>query len=238
MSEASTATSRPSPRNTRSLWHMRPQHLAAALAILALLNGVVLAWRYASYQNAAPRTYEDFQIRRWQQQLLTHPKDPAVWATLGGLYEQKGDYAKAKKAFARALAFDPASPPALMFKARQARKERRFDEAHALLDKALKALPTGSRALVYYEIGEVERERGDRVAAIKMYEASVKDNGTYFNAYQRLAFLYVEVGDKNKALWAADRAEVLSGGAAQDVSVLAKSLRSQGATYTEESIGN
>lgn len=232
---------RPRPRRgrmaPRPVTRIDPRKLTAVLAVAFMLNGAVLAWRYASMRAAPPTTYFEFQVRRWEEQLASKPDDPAIWATLGSLQERAGNLSAARKAYRKALELDKESSPALAFFAREARKEGRLDEAASLYRRALKKLPQGSRAVIYYELGEIERERGDTASAIKMYEASIADNGTYFNAYQRLAFLYYDQGRKPEALWAAERAELLSGKQLQDVAALARSLRSAGTTYTEESIG-
>jgi tetratricopeptide (TPR) repeat protein len=208
--------------------------IAGVLLVLFMVNAVVLTWRYVALKEGPPTTYEEFQIRRWQDQLVANPKDPAVWATLGRLYDEAGNESKARKAYQRALELDPNSAPALLYLARQARREEKYDLSRTYLERALKALPAGGRSLVYFELGELERQAGDQAAAIKAYEASIAEDGSYFNPYQRLAFLYAESAQEKKALQMAEKAWLLSGGEAQDVRMLIDDLRSKGVTYTEE----
>lgn len=206
--------------------------LAAIILILILVNGVVLAYRYASSQSRPANTYYEAQIERWQQQLQLNPEDSVVWGTIGGLYEEMGEAAKADRAFAKALEYDPKNVTALLYQSRRARAKGDYDQARALLGQIVDEVPRTGRYLVYYELGEVERAAGDTKAAIAAYEKSTADNGSYFNGYQRLAYLYDQVGESDKALAAAEQANAFTGGSAQDLTALIADLRSRGATTT------
>ncbi|RJQ53666.1 MAG: tetratricopeptide repeat protein [Actinobacteria bacterium] len=181
--------------------------IALLLFAAVVVNGLVLAWRYAAYRNRPASTYYEYQVQRWQQQLVIRPSDPAVWATLGGLYEEMGEKGRAQAAYARALELDPKNAAALVHDARLAAEQGRYDEGRRCLKKALSGLPKKGRYLVYFTLGELEESAGRPVAAARAYEASVADNDTFWNAHYRLAFIYYDRGDSKRALAEATRAE-------------------------------
>ena len=185
---------------------LNPRAVVAALIIALLLHGVVIAWRYAESRNHAPRSYYEFQLARWQQQLSANPKDPLIWATIGGLYQEMGDINRAEKAFGRALTYDPQNVSAMVFRARRARADGDVETARVLFAEALDRTPPSGRSVIFYEIGDIEERSGDIPAAIAAYEESISHNSTYFNAYERLAFLYEQSGDAASAIEAASLA--------------------------------
>jgi len=192
----------PALRRTR----VSPRTIAAIIIVLITLNGVILAWRWASAAELPPGTYHEYQIQQWELESLERPDDPVVWATLGGLYESAGDEARAESAYARALELDPENAAALVFTAQARQRDGDSDEARSLLMQAIDALPEGNTALVYFRLGQLEEAAGDPEAALDAYTTSVEQRSTYWNAHFRIAVIQENAGSYPEALKAAEQA--------------------------------
>ena len=187
---------------------MSPAALAAVLLILVLLNGVVLAWRWAATRGEPARDYYTYQVQRWEAQLLDSPDDPAVWTTLAGLYEGMGRDRRAHDAYAEALRLDPGNPSALLYLGREASDAGDHVTARGYVTRAAEELPEGARYIAYFDLGELERKAGETDAAVEAYERSVADRDTFWNAHFQLAFLYERQGRYDEALASAERASI------------------------------
>lgn len=202
------ASSAVDPRDRKSahggmLSRANPAYVVFVLVCFLLVGAATYAWRFLDMMERPPSTYYESQIQRWEEQLVSKPRDPAVWATLGSLYENSGDEAKADNAFTRALDFDRDNASAMVYFAKKKRVSGDVEEARALLTSAASNLPDSGRYLVYFELGEIERASGRDKAAIDAYEKSIADNDTFWNASFHLAALYEKRGELDQALEAA-----------------------------------
>lgn len=190
-----------------SLGQRDPLLIALLLGALLMVGLAVTAWRYVALRDRPASTYYEFQIQRWEELLTSEPDNPAIWATLGSLYEKNGDDRRAEEAFTRALELDEENVAALVYKADQFLAEGDVDRARSMLTSAAAGLPEGGRYSVLFDLGELERTNGDDDAAMQAYLASYADNQTFWNAPYRLAFLFRAKGQDELALAAAVSAQ-------------------------------
>lgn len=81
-------------------------------------------------------------------------------------------------------------------------KQNRLEQAAAKYREALKNFPpqSGGRILVYNKLGIVYEKLGNIHQAIEIYEICVGEGSITPFTYQRLACLYLDVGNLKKAL--------------------------------------
>ena len=217
-----------------SLRRSNPAIIAGTLIVVVLLLGVLLEWRWMDASNGPPSNYYQYQVQRWEQQVVEKPDDPVVWATLGGLYERMGETRKSQVAYDKALELDSGNVSALVAAADAAEGDSDWADARERLTRAADSMPKGGKYFLYFKLGQMEERAKDNDAAVLAYEKSIADVGLFWNAHDRLAHLYSETGRKDDALEQALLAQRFVPERAGLKTLIAK-LRSAGATASVNS---
>lgn len=141
----------------------------ASTALLYALVGTPLALDPGNVRT--PETLRD-AIVQLEAELQRNPDQADGWRLLGQAYQREDNNAKARDAYARAVALAPENP-GLLAEAAQARAladdKRLFDaEAIALLQRALTRDPNHQRARWF--LGIAQRQAGDHAAAAATWE--------------------------------------------------------------------
>jgi protein O-GlcNAc transferase len=150
---------------------------------------------------------------------------------LGFAHEAAGRRREARAIYEQILAAIPEHPGALLKIAAGESMEGRFDQARALLDRALRsaeaqALPA---AEIWLALGHVDVARADRAAARKAFERAHALDHPAPDVQQMLAWLALEDGDAERAEALCRAGLVAFPGNAQLLHLLGKALRAAGA---------
>lgn len=168
------------------------------------------------YNNLAMRDLEQDRIAPALQEMGTALElDPGFatnWSNAGVLYLRNGDEAAAERAYAKALALEPANTSALANMANLA--ERRGDRA-AQFRERMERLQQNDPFFHFLQAVEYEHA-GDYLHAIEQYQRAVWLHGGEHRFYAAIARAYVLGGDMRHAIKALGRAESLSNGAVRD----------------------
>jgi tetratricopeptide (TPR) repeat protein len=85
-------------------------------------------------------------------------------------------------------------PSEVMDRAERLRKEKRFDEAAALLEEAIEASDGGTRAALLFRLGNVRIHAGDLEAAEAAYVECLDLDARHVDAMNNLAIVYNRQG--------------------------------------------
>jgi cytochrome c-type biogenesis protein CcmH len=144
--------------------------MLASTGLLYMLVGTPRALDGTAQQT--PKTLGD-AIVQLEAELQRDPRQAEGWRLLGQAYQREGQPARARDAFAKAVALLPDNPD-LLTEAAQARalahETRLFDAlAVDLLKRAIQAEPAHQRARWF--LGIAQRQAGDNAAAAATWEA-------------------------------------------------------------------
>jgi Flp pilus assembly protein TadD len=161
------------------------------------------------YNNLAMRDLEQGRLASALQTMGTALElDPGYatnWSNAGVLYLHNGDEAAAERAYAKALALEPANTSALANMVNLAQRRGDHDreaEFRQRLERQQRTDP------VYHFLQAVEYERaGDYLHAIEHYQRAIRLHDGEPRFYAALAHAYVLVGDTRHASKASARAE-------------------------------
>lgn len=176
----------------------RPEATLAAInAALAKDVDQVFAWELKGLYEQQVTADSQQAIRAYRRALELAPATASVWAKLGTVYTELGEYEQAESAFGQAIHLDPGSAG---FKARYAillLYLNRTDEATPLLQQAITISPANSEAL--QGMGFLALSRGHtEQAANWILRATTIDPGLAA-ANTQLGIAYYQGGDRRAA---------------------------------------
>lgn len=184
------------------LWRARPLlgaglGLALGLATLAIYLAIGTPRALDPQQSKAPQNLAD-AIVQLEAELQRDPRQIEGWRLLGSAYTAEGQSAKARDAYARAVALAPDNPD-LLAEAAEARalatRDRRFDEpAVSMLQHALKQQPMHQRARWFLGIAHRQAERPAEAAQTWEPLLSVVDAGTAASLLEQINGARQEAG--------------------------------------------
>jgi len=119
-------------------------------------------------------------------------------AHLGLIRLQQGNYSSAIDSLERALAYEPDNIDILSKIAYSYHQRKDFEQSRCLYKKCI-AIGNNSD-LLFFNYAELEKDAGEIVAAIKLYEKGIKKNGNNFRALSNLGALYERTEDYPKAI--------------------------------------
>ena len=119
-------------------------------------------------------------------------------AHLGLIRLQQGNYSSAINSLERALIYEPGNIDALSKIAYSCHQQKDFKQSRSWYKKCI-AIGANSD-LLFFNYAELEKDAGEIVAAIKLYEKGIKINGNNFRALSNLGALYERTKDYPKAI--------------------------------------
>ena len=161
-----------------------PRLFAAIVLLMPVLAialyqavGTPAALEPAPARSAGATPTMEQAIAELEAVLARDPQQPEGWRLLGRAHAARGDRAKARDAFMKAVELIPDDPDLLIETAQaraQAAPDNLFDDtALAQLRKAVALDPGNQRAQWF--IGVVQRQRGEDAAAVATWEALLPD---------------------------------------------------------------
>lgn len=176
----------------------RPEATLAAIdAALAKDAGQVFAWELKGLYEQQVVADPQRAISAYRRALELAPATASVWAKLGTVYTELGEYRQAESSFARAIRLDPGSAS---HKARYALLLlylNRTDEAEPLLHQAIAIGPSSSEALRGMGLLALGRGHGER-AVDWILRATTVDPGLAA-ANTQLGIAYYQSGHRRAA---------------------------------------
>jgi tetratricopeptide (TPR) repeat protein len=183
--------------------------LNRALGILAVITGVIVVaglivgymFFWGKYQQ---QTYEDVVLEAAQHRVKANPKDAIAHLQLGYAYLLRNEVDKGLQEYQKAYELDP--------KNRQVRYNLGLgyivDGQYA---EAIKLLQPLAKEGIFdfdsnYSLGEAYYLNKQYPEAVKAFSDAVSIRPGYANAYYYMALAYKEMGDKQNAVDAADKA--------------------------------
>lgn len=79
-------------------------------------------------------------------------------------------------------------------------RQKRWDDAIAMFQKALENLYYATPEMAYYNLARAHEEKGDEIKAIEYYEMAIELKRQYLDPYGRLGLLYQKRGQYGSAL--------------------------------------
>lgn len=79
-------------------------------------------------------------------------------------------------------------------------RQKRWDDAIAMFQKALENLYYATPEIAYYNLARAHEEKGDETKAIECYETAIELNKHYLDPYGRVGLLYHKQGQYGLAL--------------------------------------
>jgi tetratricopeptide (TPR) repeat protein len=177
-----------------------PRLIVAALLVAVAVNGIGITWLCATADSRCPGTYMEGQLKLWLHETRTHPDSPLAWVTLAGLYESLGEASKAAEAYDTALALDASNPAALLNRADRDQAAGDYDAAREHILRAIELQPAWSAYRGWYRLGVLEEAAGRPDVALVAYETSTGLCRTCWRSHYRMALLYEQSGDTERAL--------------------------------------
>jgi tetratricopeptide (TPR) repeat protein len=123
----------------------------------------------------------------------------------GDDFLRQGNFAAAIAVYRKALDINPKDPLTMTNMAVALYRSGRSDEGLKLLNQALK-IASERQGVVYFNLGEILYERGQKEEAIDCYLKSVDSEGDQDLPYLRIGKTYKEIGQLDKAREAFEKA--------------------------------
>jgi tetratricopeptide (TPR) repeat protein len=139
----------------------------------------------------------DEAIAELQAAAKASPQAPNVYFGLGYLYWKQHNFDDAERAFERQLSIDPIHAQSLAYLGDIAMKRSQPQKALPLLRKAIKE--RNDLRFAYVDLGAVLTDLKQYKEAIAALEQAVKMDPSQPDAHYRLARVYREMGDEDKA---------------------------------------
>lgn len=128
----------------------------------------------------------------------SHYKDDSIGLILAGVYAALEKPTLAKETYQKIINTSPEAEEACLFLAKSYAGEKKYKEAHALLSKCEKK--SKDDPVYSFYRGKIEYERGQKPAARKFFEKSLKMDHTYAQAALALGAYYEEKEDLKSAV--------------------------------------
>lgn len=183
--------------------------LNKALVILAAVTGALIlaglvigyAFFWGKYQR---QSYPDVVLEAAKQRVKANPNDAIAHLELGYAYLLRQEVDKGLKEYKRAYTLDPKNRQVRYNLALGYIANKQYSEAVKLLQ------PLAKEGIFdfdsHYSLGEAYYLNKQYPEAIKAFSEAVSIRPGYANAYYYIALSYKEMGDKQNAVAAADKA--------------------------------
>jgi Flp pilus assembly protein TadD len=166
------------------------------------------------YNNLAMQNLEHDRIAPALQNMSTalelDPSFATIWSNAGVLYLRNGDEAAAERAYAKALALEPANTSALANMANLAQRRGDHDR-EAEFRQRLERYQRNDPFFHFLKAADLEH-MGDYPSAIEEYQRAIRLHDGEHRFYAALAHAYVLAGDTEHAIKALARAKWFSTG--------------------------
>lgn len=185
--------------------------IGIALLLLAIVIGAgAFIYRYITSRDAPAKNYFDYQLRIWQTAVENAPKNATVHTNLGYVYLKMKDHRKAISEFQTAIKLDPKTTAAYYNLGVAYYETGETDLAVKNLKTAAEQAPERNKALAYFKLAEIYKEKKMYDQAIDAVQKSIQDNATLWNTYFLLGQLYEAKGNKDLALEQYKKAELFN----------------------------
>lgn len=134
--------------------------------------------------------------------LKEHPRDADIYSAMGNIYFKTGDTEKARASYKKALSLVPRFPEVVNNLGITYAAEGEFEKAEQLFIKASTSFPV-EYASAHINLGNLYRMRGEYKNAEKEYQRAIYLEPDNAQALHKLATLYEETNepDKARAIW-------------------------------------
>ena len=138
------------------------------------------------------------RLKRLDQAIVRHPKDPKLLAEKGGLLEGMLNFSEALKCYNRALEHTPKDLPTLMAKASLLERSSRETQAVKVLNLSIAA--GGDAAELSFEQGRILHQSGRLKAAVPCYARCLSLRPHHKQAVMNLAAVMIGLSRYREAL--------------------------------------
>jgi len=170
------------------------------IAVVVTITGALGILRIFQVRNAPPRNYFAYQLGIWRTMAAKNPKNPAFQQNIGSIYQRMGEDSRAFNYYKRALAINPKFVPSLYSVGLYYKKKGNIKEAISYLNQAGTLGAKGNKALAYFTLGDIYKDKKQIKRALKYYKLSLKDARDNWNTFYRLGQVYEQLGKKDMAL--------------------------------------
>jgi tetratricopeptide (TPR) repeat protein len=163
---------------------------------------VVVTSGYLIYLKTAggePQTVLGRDRENWENAVEQDPGNALAHANLAASYQDLGDIDGAIGEFEKALSIAP-EEYTFMFRLGIAyRSAGRLDDAINMLNQAADLFPEGEKYASYYQVAEINFERGDSSLAKDYVQKSIDDNDLIWNSHLLMGKLLTAEGNIDQA---------------------------------------
>jgi len=175
------------------------------IAIIVIAVGITITAGYMIYQaiaqrEAPPRTYYEFELRRWQNVVNQNPQSPVGYENLGFIYYKMERYSQAINTFNRALDLDPDRVMAKINLGRTYRELGNNELAIEYLEEGAEFTTPTNKAGPFYDIAQIYEDDGDTEKAVEFYLKSIQDDPNIWDSRMALGAIYEGREEFSKAL--------------------------------------
>ena len=176
------------------------------IAIIVIAVGITITAGYMIYQaiaqrEAPPRTYYEFELRRWQNVVNQNPESPVGYENLGFIYYKMERYSQAINTFNRALDLDPDRVMAKINLGRTYRELGDSELAIKYLEEGADFTTPTNKAGPFYDIGKIYEDDLENIEkAVEFYLKSIQDDPNIWDSRMALGAIYEDREEFARAL--------------------------------------
>ncbi len=175
------------------------------IAIIVIAVGITITAGYMIYQaiaqrEAPPRTYYEFELRRWQNVVNQNPESPVGYENLGFIYYKMERYSQAINTFNRALDLDPDRVMAKINLGRTYRELGDSELAIKYLEEGADFTTPTNKAGPFYDIAQIYEKDGNTEKAVEFYLKSIQDDPNIWDSRMALGSIYEAQEEFDRAL--------------------------------------
>ena len=139
-------------------------------------------------------------IAQYIRQITVSPQPAEVYADLGNLYTQQGQWQEAVENYRQAIALKPDFAEAHRYLAGALDQSGKASQAANHLFTAFQLQPTSVTAQQHYKLGQTLQKQDKPARAIACYRAAIELKPDFWSAYNTLANLLTEQGKDQPAI--------------------------------------
>lgn len=193
--ERSLHTMPPAPAATVPVWRLLLWGIVVAVCVASAGSLVGYSYFWGKWK---PVRYSEVQVRQWEKASSQVPTDPDTWMNLGYAYFQKGEYARAERAYRRAAELTTRNESIHYFIGLaqfERRDYRRAEESFRRVAEAFPLNPLGIYQLAATYLAEGRAEQ----AILKLDHIIRRIDPTLADVYELRGKAYEATGDRARA---------------------------------------